>query len=472
MPSPVEYVSHGGIVPIAPKQPISDAGCDPSFATRSSDRRVVGSAALVAALSVAVKSATAVRELLVAWYFGLSGPLDAYLIAYAVPFFLVTLLAGSLPQVLVPAYVNLRSRGPAWSGENLVASVALVSTITLALLSMAVALGAPLYLPLVGRGFTPEKLALARTLTLFLAPTILSSVLISLAGAVLNAHQRFMVPALSPALSTLIVILALAALTSSLGIYALAGGVLVGTTVELALVGWFAFTAAEPRFGRKLWTPEVQDLTARFGATLVGAALMAGTVLVDQAMSSVLAPGSVAALNYAVRLVTVPLALTAAALGTVVLPHFSLIVAQERWTEASRTLRRYLLGAAGITTPIAILLALFATPLTDFLLARGAFTAQDALTVGPTVAASALQIPFYTCVIILMRLALALRLNLAIAVISAVNLALNVALNAWLASFFGVAGIALSTSLVYVCSFAMLLLVTQQQLRARQLAQS
>jgi Na+-driven multidrug efflux pump len=64
-----------------------------------------------------------------------------------------------------------------------------------------------------------------------------------------------------------------------------------------------------------------------------------------------------------------------------------------------------------------------------------------------------------------MRLALALKLNAAIALISGANMLLDVALNAWLASFMGVTGIALSTSIVYACSFGLLLTVTHRRLR-------
>ena len=86
-------------------------------------------------------------------------------------------------------------------------------------------------------------------------------------------------------------------------------------------------------------------------------------------------------------------------------------------------------------------------------------------TVASCLAALALQIPFYTGIILLMRLALALKLNAAIAVISCANLVLDVGTNAWLAAFMGVTGIALATSIVYACSFGLLLAVTRRRLR-------
>jgi putative peptidoglycan lipid II flippase len=219
--------------------------------------------------------------------------------------------------------------------------------------------------------------------------------------------------------------------------------------------------------GNPLQNETLRGLGAPFVATLVGALLMASTLLIDQAMTSTLPPGAVAALNYANRLVTVPLGLTAAALGTVVLPFFSTLASEERWAELRAVIARYLRLVALVSVPISVGLASFAAPLTDLLLHRGAFTGADVPTVASTLAALALEVPFYTAVIVLMRLALALRMNVAIAWISFVNVVLNVTLNAWFSSFMGVAGIALSTSVVYACSSAMLWLVTHRRLSDR-----
>ena len=416
-------------------------------------------------LSLVVKAGTAARELLIAWYFGTSDPLDAYLIAYAVPYFFITLLGASLAPVLVPAYVGLRVRHQRKGAERLVGDVILVSTLLLIVVAVVLAAGAPLYLRLIAVGFSPEKLALAEGLAAVLAPTVLTSVLVSLAGGILNAHNRFVAPALSPLISTSVVVGALFVFSTRSGVFALAFGLLAGTAIELVVLAALVRREVAPRFSLALANPHLLDLGARFVPTLIGAVLMASTLLVDQAMSSALPAGSIAALNYANRLVTPPLGLTAAALGTVVLPHFSEMVSSERWSELSSTIGRYLWKAALVTIPLGLGLFLLASPLTELLLHRGAFSGADVTTVASCLAALALQIPFYTGVILLMRLALALKLNAAIAVISCASLVLDVGMNAWLASFMGVTGIALATSIVYACSFGLLLAVTQRRLQ-------
>ncbi|MCA1646107.1 MAG: hypothetical protein LC797_11800 [Chloroflexi bacterium] len=408
---------------------------------------------------------TAVRELLIAWYFGTSDPLDAYLIAYAVPYFFITLLGASLAPVLIPAYVGMRVRNQRKDAESLVGDVIVVCTLLLVVVTAVLAAAAPLYVHVIAQGFSRDKLTLAERLAAILAPTVLTSVLVSLAGAILNAHNRFLVPALSPLISTGFVVGALFVFNGTSGIFALAFGLLVGTAAELVLLVALVRREVAPRISRTLANPYMLDLGARFVPTLIGALLMASTLLVDQAMSSALPAGSIAALNYANRLVTVPLGLTAAALGTVVLPHFAELVSGERWGELSSTIGRYLWKTALVTVPLGAALVVVAQPLTELLLHRGAFSGSDVATVAGCLTALAMQIPFYTGVILLMRLALALKLNVAIAIISGANLALDVALNAWLASFMGVVGIALATSIVYACSFGLLLAVTRHRLR-------
>ena len=429
------------------------------------DHHIFAAAGAVAGVSIVVKGGTALRELVVAWLFGTSDPLDAYLVGYAVPYFVVTLLAGSLPHVLVPVYVRVHRREGAAAANDLASAV--VSVCALALIALALVMGAAAawYVPLVGYGFPRDKLPNSVHVALILAPTVVTGVLISVLAALLNAHRRFLPPAVSPLISSGVVVGCLLLFGASAGVDALAYGLLAGSALEL--VGLYVLSRRHLalRFAQPFSNPLVREVARSFVPTLIGSALMATTLLVDQAMSTGLPAGSVAALSYATRLVTLPLGLTAAALGTVVLPHYSELAARADWRALQASTRAYLRVIGAVTVPLAVLIGLLARPATDLLLNHGAFTGADVSLVAACIAALAAQVPFYTGVILLMRLALSLRLNTSLAIISGVNLALNVGLNAWLAPIIGVAGIALSTSLVYVVSFVLLLTRTEGALR-------
>jgi putative peptidoglycan lipid II flippase len=92
----------------------------------------------------------------------------------------------------------------------------------------------------------------------------------------------------------------------------------------------------------------------------------------------------------------------------------------------------------------------------DLLFERGAFTAQDTRQVAQAQAYYLLQIPFFMLGILGVRLISAAAKNIVLMKIAAVGLPLNIALNYMLMQRMGVAGIALSTTFVYVSSAALM----------------
>jgi putative peptidoglycan lipid II flippase len=103
-----------------------------------------------------------------------------------------------------------------------------------------------------------------------------------------------------------------------------------------------------------------------------------------------------------------------------------------------------------VTVPITAALVVFSEPLIRIIFQRGAFTAADTRIVGRVLAFLSLQIPFYMLAQIGVRLISALKRNSMLMVIAGVNMVLNIVFNLILMRYWGVAGIALSTSFVYV----------------------
>jgi putative peptidoglycan lipid II flippase len=103
-----------------------------------------------------------------------------------------------------------------------------------------------------------------------------------------------------------------------------------------------------------------------------------------------------------------------------------------------------------VTVPITAALVVFSEPLIRIIFQRGAFTAVDTRIVGRVLAFLSLQIPFYMLAQIGVRLISALKRNSMLMVIAGVNMVLNIVFNLILMRYWGVAGIALSTSFVYV----------------------
>jgi putative peptidoglycan lipid II flippase len=438
--------------------------------TGSVSRQILGAAISVALLTALVKAVTIGRELIVAWRFGTSDALDAYLIALLVPSFVVQTVAGSFNAAFIPTFIQVREReGDAVAGR-LFSSVMLWSVMLLAATSILMLLCAPLYLPLIASGFSPEKLALTFRLLQLATPFVMLSGIVIIYGALLNAGHRFALAALSPVLTPTVSVLFLLAFRSW-GVFALVAGLICGAMLEMIVLG-LALKRQEVnlRPGGFGADEHLRQVARQYIPMIAGAFLMTGTNLVDQSMAAMLAPGSVAALNYGSRVIALPIGLAATALGTAVTPYFSSLAARRDWAALRHTLKRYLWLNLCVTVPITLLLFFFSEPLVRLLFQRGSFTAEDTQTVARVQAFYALQLPFYIAGILGVRLMSALLMNNIIFRIAAFNLFADIILNAILFRYLGVAGIALATSIVYVISCSLIFIALYRRERQLQRA--
>jgi putative peptidoglycan lipid II flippase len=311
-----------------------------------------------------------------------------------------------------------------------------------------------LVLPLLGTGFSKEKVDLTLSLFFYLLPLVFLQGVCVFWVAVLNAAERFIAPALAQGLPALVTLALLIGFHDLLGIYALVGGALVGTLALLAVV--VSQAARQRLIGRPAPRPETREVVAQFWPVAAGAALMSGTTFVDQAMAAWLPAGSLAALTYGDRLVGVLVGLGGIALGTATLPQFAKLVAGGHWLELDRTLRFWRKLIRAVAIPAVALLVVFSQDLVRVLWERGAFTEADTRVVGQIQIAYALRVPIYLESILMVRLLSSMGQNRWLLPIAGVNLVLNFVLNLILMQFLGAVGIALSTTLVYATSYAMI----------------
>jgi putative peptidoglycan lipid II flippase len=135
----------------------------------------------------ASKLAFFAKELAVAWQFGTSDLLDAFLIAYVVPSFAVNLIAGSMNSALIPTYIQAREREGHSTANTLYTSVMTLSLMFLMICTGLIILSAPYYLQILASGFEQQKLKLTINLLYVTSPVIVLSGISTVRGAVLNA---------------------------------------------------------------------------------------------------------------------------------------------------------------------------------------------------------------------------------------------------------------------------------------------
>jgi len=211
--------------------------------------------------------------------------------------------------------------------------------------------------------------------------------------------------------------------------------------------------------------PAVRQVAKQYAPMAAGALLMSSTELVDQSMAAMLGPGSVSALNYGNKIVALIIGIGSMALSTAVFPYFSRMVAGKDWAGISRTLKTYTGLVLLVTVPLTMVLLYFSEPIVMLLFERGAFSTGDTLLVGRVQSLYLLQMPFYVLSIMGVRLLSALKKNQILMVISGINLIANIVGNYLFMRHLGVAGISLSTSVVYLFSMIAVFLSLNFQLR-------
>jgi putative peptidoglycan lipid II flippase len=414
----------------------------------SANHRIFRAATSVIAAGLAVKIAATLKEFTVAGVYGRSDAMDAFLVAFLVPNLLINLIAESMNQALVPTLIRVRIHQGHACAQKLLSSSMLWMCAMLTAVSLAMALLARVFFPLIGSNFDANKLGLALRLFYALLPVVVVSGIASNCTAVLNMFDSFALPALAPLVTPLSILAGALLLHGRFGIWALVYATMFGALVHAGLVAWMMDTHGF-RF-RLHWygaTEPAREVARQYGPVLLSSVVASGGLLVDQAMAAMLPAGSVSALVFGNRFVSVIVTLLAGAVSSAVVPHFSAMIAHSDWKRCRDTLRTWARLTALASVPIAGLLIVSARPLVRITLQHGAFGPNDTKVVTSVLAMYAIQVPFFVVSRVFYRFIVAMRRTDLVLYCGVLNLVLDIGLNFILMRYMGVAGIALATSL-------------------------
>jgi putative peptidoglycan lipid II flippase len=420
----------------------------------SVNRRILRAASVVSAATLMVKIAGLCKDVAVADLFGCSEAMDAYLAAALLPALLVNLIAESMNQALVPTLIRVREQEGPSAAQRLFSSSMLSVCLMLTAVSVVLALGAGEILPLIASHYAPAKLALAVRIAYALLPSILISGIASNCAAVLNAVDRFAWPALAPVAISLAIITALICFGHRFGIWAIVIGNLAGAFIHAAAMAWMVHLRGY-RFHLR-WHCNSQaacEVAGQYWPVFFSSIVASGGLLVDQSMAAMLPPGSVSLLAYANRFVSVVLTLMAGTVSTAIVPQFSRLIAYRDWGGCRQVLRTWLRLSALVSIPIAGAMIAGSQWLIRATLQHGAFQMEQTAAVAPVLGLCAMQIPFFVCSRVFYRFLVAMRRTDLVLLCGVLNLGLDIVLNLILMRWFGLAGIALATSLWTVSTF-------------------
>jgi putative peptidoglycan lipid II flippase len=352
------------------------------------------SASLVSLMTLASRVTGLVRDLLMASMFGASAMTDAFNVAFRLPNMFRRLFAeGAFSQAFVPVLGTTKAQDGEAATRLLVDRVSSVLLAVLLLTCAVGVLGAPLLVWAMASGLEqdPRGYNAAVVMARWMFPYIGFMSLVALGAGILNTWKRFAVPAFTPVLLNVAMILAAwlgAPWFAAMGIepiYAMVMGVIGGGVLQLGLqmaalrrMGLLP----RPRLGiqalRAAWAdPGTRRVAHLMGPALLGVGVAQLSALINLQIASHLAPGSVSWMSYAERLMEFPTAMLGVALGVVLTPQLVAAHASKDTARYSSMLDWGLRLVVLVSVPCTVALLVFGQPLVATLYQRGAFSAQD-----------------------------------------------------------------------------------------------
>jgi len=428
-------------------------------------QRIFKAAFRVAVFLILGKAAGAVKEMAVAYRYGISDAVDAYQFTMTMTNWLPVTIVGVLGVVLIPVLVRLRRTGG--KERDLFVSELQGWMLMLGLvLAVATALAWPWVLQWLGSGLSVQVASMSTDLLLAFAPVTVFLLMAGISGARLRSHERHVNTLLDsvPAIATLAWVMLAAASPHDVG--PLLWGTLVGYAIQAVWLAWLAARADNGFWGAPRLTMQSShwpELVSAAGIMLVGQVAMSFVGPLDQYTAANLGDNANATLGYAARLLSLLIGIGAVSVGRAALPVLADIQSRGDAARARTMALKWsilMLGAGAVAVAIAWVLAPWGV---SVLYQRGAFTADNTQAVAEVFRWGLLQLPFYFGVLILVQLLASQNRYRVMALIAVANFLLKAVLNMVLAPRMGASGIMLATALMYALSFACYLVVALQR---------
>ncbi len=451
---------------IAAQQPRDTSG-------QGENARMARAAGVVGGATLLSRLLGAVRDIVIASFFGTGLVSDAFFAAFRIPNLLRRLFGeGSLSIAFVPAYSDvLYQQGRAQADQMANSALRLVALLLVA----AVLLGlfaAPWLVHLLAPGFgkIADKYALTVALTRLMLPYVFFIGLVSLCMAVLNVLGHFAAPALAPVLLNAAMIAAVGAgafLTRSDTqlVRWLAVGVVVGGLLQLLLQIPFLIRN-RVYFWRPagLWHPCFERIAWMMGPVLFGTAVYQINSLVVTLLASMLPEGSVSYLYYADRVVQFPLGIFGVATATAVLPSMARQSAVGQYDALNTTFSHAVRLVLFITLPAMAGIIVLREPIVALLFRRGAFDGASVSLTASALLYYGVGLWAFSSVRVVLNVFYALKETRTPVRMAVVAIAVNIVFSALLMGPMDHNGLALALSLSSVCNLALLTAALRKRL--------
>ncbi len=360
------------------------------------------STAVVSLFTFASRISGFIRDQVTVILFGAAGWTDAFFVVFKIPNFMRKLFAeGSFSMAFVPVLNDIKETQSKELLKEFIDRVAGTLISIVLVVWMVLEIFAPQVLWLTAPSWQTSQPEIYHEAvgwlryTLFYFPLI---VMVAFAGGILNSHKKFALPAATPILLNVSLILSVIYLRDNFAVpeKSLAVGVLIAGVVQLIVqIPALLKLGLFPRFRFGFKDEKVKKVMKLMVPTLFGSSVAQINVLLDTIIATWLVAGSVTYVYLSERLLEFPLGIFAIAISTVILPTLSRQFAKEDKVEFVKTMRWALNLGFLIAIPAAVGLTVLAQQVVITLFEHGKFTADKTQMVSISVMAYMLALPAF-----------------------------------------------------------------------------
>lgn len=414
----------------------------------------------VGLVTLLIKVVSFYKEIVVAASFGLSELIDTFLIATLIPSFIQNVFINALRNLFIPNYITELNTTKDKGGFQVL--ILCIITVIISVLTIITFLFTNSFLETIFPGHTESYYDLIKIQLYFILPCLFFWSISSYLGALLEIEGKFFYSTFSSIFLAITTIIALFFFKEQLGDTVLAVGLLSGSFLAflyllILCLYYKCIKLSIPKLNNNMRTM-IRQLPPK-----VTSGLLTGVnPFVDQFFAAQLAVGSIASMNYGTKIPSFIVGILIIALGNVLLPYFSKLV-NENINKAYHHLFRILKIIFFASSVITLIAIFFSHEIISILFERKEFTAKDTIVVSDIQKIVLIYVPFYLSTLILVKFLTSINKNSFMAWVSFLNLIVNLILNIIFVKIYGVYGLVLSTTLVYIISSLFYLTYTYKQ---------
>ncbi len=448
----------------------------PTTQPASASRQIARAAGTVMVAFVLTQLLGLLRVIVNYQVFGTTADMDSFNAANRMTEVLFNLMAGgALGSAFIPTFTGLLARDQRQSAWKLASAIANLLLLVLTSISLLAWIFAPQIVRHVLFLLAPDQPLGQEALTVNLLRIMLPSVVIfglsGLVMGILNAHQKFWLPAIAPAMYSIGQILGVLLLPANLGISRLAIGALAGSLLHLFVQlpqllrqnGRYS-----PTLGLRL--TEVREVLLLMGPRILGVAVVQVNFIVNTIIGLGLPEGSVSSLSLAFTWMLLPQAAIAQSIAIAAMPTFSAQAALGKMDDMRHSLASSLRGVLLLAVPASVGLILLRQPLIQLLFEHGEFTARSTQMVTWALLWYIFGLVFYSLLEVIVRAFYALHDTRTPVTVTVITMGLNVVFSLTFPAWFSrlgwmpLGGLALAATLANTLECAALIILLRRRL--------